>query len=117
MAPRPDSLRRIDVHGTLRVDTPGGRSLDLAADGGHLRLELSGRQDARDLFRGFPGRRRALHSLARLFAIHGLTLTMESAGRPVFLLGSHAKPNWLARLLGLAPAQIPLSAIGLLLRR
>jgi hypothetical protein len=117
MAPRPESQRPVDVHGSLRVDTPSGRSLDLAADGHHLRVKLSGRQDARDLFRAFPGRRRALGSLSEMFATHGLTLTLESAGRPVFRLGNSARPNWLARLLGLAPAQIPLSAIGLLFRR
>jgi hypothetical protein len=104
------------VLGSLHVDTPGGRSLDLAAEGEHLRLTLSGRREAWEVFRAFPGRGRALASIAEVFATHGLTLVAESAGRPVFRLGSDARPNWLARLLGLAPAEIPFSALGVLFR-
>lgn len=105
------------MHGSLRVDTPGGRSLGLTADGEHLRLKLSGRQDVRDLLRAHPAPHRALGPLSDLFATHGLTLILESAGRPVFRLGSNASPNWLARLLGLAPAQMSFAALGLLFRK
>jgi len=118
MAPRPEDVRPVDAHGTVRVDTPAGRPLDLVADGENIRLELPGWRAARELMpRSFRGRRRSLHVLAKLFSAHGLTLSLESGGRPVLSLGHNVSPSWLARLLGLAPANIPVSAIGVLFRR
>jgi hypothetical protein len=113
MASRPEACRPVDVWGALALGTPDGRDLNLTADGDHIRLKLSGWRDARALFRGLPRRRRNLRRLANLFTTHGLTFTLESAGEPVFKLGSDNAPNWLARLLGLAPAYIPLSALRL----
>lgn len=102
----------------LRLDTPGGRSLALIVDGESLRMEVPGWRDARELMpRSLRGRRQSLRLLAKLFATHGLTLSLESAGKPVLRLGHDAAPNLVSRLLGLAPAYIPLSAFGLLFRR
>lgn len=118
MASRPEDFRPVDAHGTVRVDTPAGRPLDLVADGGNLRLALPDWGAARELMpRSFRGRRRALQVLATLLAGHGLTFSLESGGKPVLRLGYNTSPSWLARLLGLAPADIPVSAIGVLFRR
>jgi hypothetical protein len=118
MASRPESYRPIEAHGTLHLDTPGGGSLDLVANGEELRLALPDLREALAVMpRSLRGRRRALHFFASLLATHGLALSVEAAGRPVLRVGHRVTPSWLARLLGLAPAFIPLSAIGLLLRR
>lgn len=118
MAPRPEDFRPFDAHGTVHIDTPAGRSLDLVADGDNLRLDLSGWRAARELMpRSFNGRRRALHVLAKLFAVHGLTFSLESGGKSILRLDHDVPPSWLARLLGLAPAHVPISAIGVLFRR
>ena len=118
MAPRPEVFRPVDAEGTLRLDTPSGRSLKLVADGANLRLDVPRWADARAMMpRSFLGRRRAMRFAANMFATHGLTLSLESAGNSVMRLGHNTAPSWLARLLGLAPAYIPVSALRLLFRR
>jgi hypothetical protein len=117
MASRPEACRPVDVQGALCLDSPDGRTLNLAADGEHLRLTLSGWRDLRSLLRFLPRRRRNLRALADAFASHGLTFSIESAGTSVFRLGKDTAPNWLSRLLGLSPARIPFSALRLLFQR
>jgi len=118
MAFRPEAVRPVEAHGNVRLDTPGGRSLELVADGECLRLEVAGWQDVREFMpRSFRGRRRSLGLLANLASAHGLTFSIESAGKPVLQLGHNIVPSLLSRLFGLAPAYVPLSAFGLLLRR
>ena len=118
MASRPDAVRPVEAHGTLRLDTPGGASLALEAHGGQLRMDVPGWREARELMpQSFRHRRRSLRLLASLLASHGLTLSIESAGKPVVQLGHNVVPTVLARLLGLTPAHVSLSAFGLLLRR
>ena len=118
MAPRPEVFRPVDAEGTLRLDTPSGRSLKLVADGTNLRLDVPRWADARVMLpRSFRGRRQSIRSIANMFATHGLTLSLESAGKPVLRIGHNTAPSWLARLLGLAPAYIPVSALRLLFRR
>ena len=118
MASRPEGYRPVEAHGALRLDTPGGRSLALVASGVELRLDLPDLQEVRAIMpRSFRGRRRALRFFAKLFATHGLKFSLESRGRPILRFGHSVAPSWLARLLGLAPAYVPLAAIGLLFRR
>ncbi len=112
MASRPDDIRPVDARGTLSVVTPGGRSLSLVADGETLRLELPGWRDARTaLPRSFRGRVRAARLLADHLTRLGLTLRLETSGRAVFSLGHDAQPTWLARLLRLGAADLPVSAV------
>ena len=116
MARRPE--RPVDAEGTLRFDTPSGGSINLVADGESLRVEMPSWGDARTLWpRSFGARKRAMHSVANVFAAHGLTLSVESAGKSVLRLGHNTSPSLLARVLGLAPAYIPFSAIRVLFRR
>ncbi len=116
MAPRPE--RPVDAEGTLRFDAPSGKAINMIADGERLRVEMPSWEDARTVWpRSFRGRRRALHSAARVLELHGLVLSVESAGKSVLRLGHNTSPSWLARLLGLAPADIPFSAVRLLFRR
>lgn len=118
MAYRPEALRPVEAHGNLRLDTPGGRSLELVAHGECLTLEVAGWQDVRELMpRSFRGRRRTLGLLAKLVSAHGLTFSIESRGKPVLQFGHNIVPSLLSRLFGLAPAYVPLSAFALLLRR
>ena len=117
MAPRRSDFRPIEAQGHLRFDTPEGHSLNLVADGENLRLDLPGWREARAVApRSFRGRKQALGFLAKRLATHGLTLSVESAGKPVLQLGYETTPNWLARLLGLSPAYVPVSAIRMIFR-
>lgn len=118
MASRPEGYRPVAAHGTLRLDTPSGRSLDLVANGVELRLALPDLQEARAIMpRSLRARRRALRFFASMLATHGLAFSLEARGKPLLRVGHRVTPSWLARVLGLAPAYIPLSAIGLLFRR
>ena len=113
---RPDIHLPVDARGELRLDAPTGRRLDIVADGDTVRVAIPGLREIVSLAPR-TGRRRSVRFLANALASCDLTLSMESAGKPVFQLGRNARPNWLARLLGLAPARIPLSAVVLLFRR
>lgn len=117
MASRPERIRPLDAHGSLRIDTPSGRSLNLVAEGDTLRLELPGWGDARGaLPRSLGGRIRAARLLADSLSTHGLTLSLESAGRSVVRFGRNASTSWLARLLGLGSTDLSLSALRHLFR-
>ena len=114
----PDALMPVDAQGSLRIDGPTGRALALMAEGDTLRLELPGWPEARAMMpRSSALRGRAVGRLGRALEAYGLTLSLESAGKPVFQLGQGVRPTWLARLLGLGPARIPLSAIALFFKR
>ena len=118
MASRPEACLPVEVRGALRLDAPTGRSLELMADSNTLRLDLPGWPEARAMIpRSFGTRARTVRQLATVLTSYGLTLSLESAGKPVFRLGCNVRPSWLARLAGLAPARIPLSAIRMLFRR
>ena len=118
MASRPEDLRPVDVHGALRLDAPGGRSLDLQACGDELHLELRELREARAIMpRSFRSRGRAIGLFASVLRVHGLRFSLVSGGKLIMRFGHGEAPSWLARILGLAPAYVPLTAIGLLFRR
>ncbi len=112
MASRPDAVRPVDVHGSLRFDGPGGQALALVADGGSLRLRLPHARSIRDFApRSLRGRLNVVRRIAGMLATHGLTLRLEADGESLLWLGHDASPNWLARLLGLGPAHVPFPAL------
>ena len=114
---RPKVLLPVEAQGMLRLDAPTGRPMDVVADGDTLRVDVPGWREIRALApRSSRARARAIRLLAAILSSYGLTLSMESAGRPVIQLGCNVRPTILARLLGLAPARIPVSAISLLFR-
>ena len=116
-ASRPDISLPVEAQGHLRLDAPSGRTLDLVADGDTLRLDVESFKDVRSMIpRSARLRGQSTRTLGTVLRTYGLTLKVVSAGKPVFEIGRKAEPNWLARLLGLAPARIPVSAIGLLFR-
>jgi len=118
MARRPEFFRPVDAEGALFLDAPSGQSLKLVADGTSIRMDVPRWVDVQDLLpRSFRGRRQTIRFVADAFAMHGLTLSLESAGKSVLRLGYNTTPSWLARVLGLAPAHIPFSALRLLFRR
>lgn len=47
MASRPEGYRPVEALGTLRLETPGGPSLDLVAGGRELRLDLPDLREVR----------------------------------------------------------------------
>jgi hypothetical protein len=107
----------IDTDGHLRLEAPSGRILDLVAEGRVLRLEVPGRSELRALTpRAGAARSQLLHRVAGLLSAYDLTLRLESRGRPFFTLGAGVRPNWLSRLLGVAPARTRISALALLFR-
>lgn len=117
-APRPDTNLPIEAQGHLRLEAPTGRTVMLFAEGDVLRLELKGWSEAKSLApRSGAARRQATRALARALSACGLTLHVEAAGSAVCQIGHGVRPNWIARLLRLAPARVPLSALGLSLRR
>ena len=118
MAPRPELAMPVEARGMLRLDPPVGRPLELIAEGGRLRVELPSFREARRAFPPTVGvRGRALRSVGSVLSAYGLTVSLESAGRPVLQLGCDAPPNWLAYLLGLAPCRVPFSSIRWILGR
>ena len=118
MASRPDFFRPVDVQGALCLDTSSGQTLKLVADGTNFRLDVPHSVNVRPLLpRSFRGSRESIRFIASALASHGLTLTVESAGKAVLRVGYNTTSSWLARLLGVAPAYIPFSALRLLFRR
>lgn len=116
-ASRPDIFLPVEAQGHLRLDAPSGRSLELVADGDTLRLDVERFRDVRSMIpRSARLRGQSTRTLAAVLSTYGLTLRVVSAGKTVFEIGRQARPSWLARLIGLAPARIPFSAIRFLLR-
>ena len=116
-ASRPDISLPVEAQGHLRLDAPSGRTLDLVADGDTLRLNVENFRDIRSMIPGSARLRgQSARMLGKALSTYGLTLRVVSAGKSVFEIGGEAKPNLLARLLGLAPARIPFSAIRFLFR-
>lgn len=108
----------VEARGLLRFEPPVGRPLEVIAEGARLRAKLPSFREARRVFPYVTNMRgRALRFVGSALATHGLTLSLESAGRPVLQLGYDASPNWLARVLGLAPARVPFSSIRWILKR
>ena len=114
----PELVLPIEARGSVRLEGPGGRLLDLVADGPSLRLELSGRSDLRLVMPGsLAAGRRAVREASAILNTLGLVLSLETRGHPVVQLGANVRPSLLARLLGFAEARIPFSAVRLLFAR
>lgn len=90
--------------------------MHLTAEGSTVRLTVPGWPELR-LLAGQPGRRRrrSLHVAGTVLEGLGLALRVEMAGRVILGIGPGMRTNWLARLLGLAPARVPMSAIAVVL--
>lgn len=117
MASRPEPFRPVDAHGSLRINTPSGRPLNLAAHGEMLRVELPGWGDARGILpRSLRGRIRAIRTVADMLAAHGLLLSLELAGEPVVRLGHGTASSWLSWLLGLGSTDLSIKALRALAR-
>ena len=117
MASQPEPTLPIEAHGIVRLESPTGRSFDLVADGAAMNADLPGWSDIRSAIPStFRARSRSIHALAGILSTTGLTLILNAGGVPVFKIGRGIKPNWLSRLLRLAPAYVSLSALRLLFR-
>ena len=108
----------VDVRGILRLDAPTGRQLAVRADGACLHVDVPGLAEIRAAAPGsMRGLRRRVRQVDDALRACGLKLSLESSGRPFLTLGHETRGNWLARVLGLAPACLRPSVIGLILRR
>jgi len=115
---RPEVYLPVDLRGSLIVDTPSGRSIALRAEGATLRVEVPGWAEVKSAVpSSMRDRRRRLRLVDDTLRVCGLKLILEASGKPFLLLGAETRASWLARLLGLAPADVRLSAVGFLLGR
>ena len=108
----------VEAQGSLRLDAPTGRSLEIVADGDELRLDVPTWAELRAMMpRSFRERGRAVRRMADILRIYGLTLSLESAGKPFFQIGHGVSASWLSSMVGLAPARISLRAVALRFKR
>lgn len=108
----------VEAQGSLRLDAPTGRTLEVVADGDNLRLDVPTWSDLRAMMpRSLRARGRAVRMTADVLRTYGLTLSLETAGKPFFQIGHNVKAGWLAGLIGLAPARISLRALLLRFKR
>lgn len=107
MASRPDITLPIDVRGDVCLVSPSGRQVTLRASGSELCLAVPGWAEFGQLGpRSLLARRRALAATLRSLKKLCLTLEIIVDGRRAFGLGHGVKTSVLARLLGLASADI-----------
>lgn len=117
MAPRPDITLPIDVRGDVCLVGPSGRELTLSATGSELRLAVPGWAELRQLGpRSLLSQRRALASALRSLKTLRLALQIDVDGLSAFRLGHGVRTSWLARLLGLASADLRFASLVQLLR-
>ena len=118
MAARAEPFLPVEAQGLLRFDAPTGRTVGVRALGSELHVEVPGWAEIKAALPASPRlRRQSLRVADSALRTYGLKLSMHTSGRPFLQLGHDTSANWLARLLGLAPANIRLSAIALFLRR
>jgi hypothetical protein len=102
----------VDVHGELCIDSPSGALIALQADGAQLRLTVPRWADLQQFGpRALLGQRRAIVTAIRALRTSNLTLNISVGGRHAAGFGAGVKTTMLARLLGLASADIRLSTI------
>lgn len=115
--PRPDITLPVDVRGNVCLVGPSGREITLEGTGAELRLAVPGWAEFNQLEpRSLLSQRRALAAMLRSLKTLGLTLNIDVDGQRAFGLGDGVRTSWLARLLGLASADIPFTNLVQLLR-
>ena len=116
-ASRPDVLLPIDVRGDICLDGPSGRQVRLEANGSEIRLTVPGWAEFSQLGpRSLLSQRRALAATLRALQKLRLTLEINVGERRAFGLGAGVRTSLLARLLGLASADIRFAHVLKLLR-
>lgn len=117
MASRVNLALPVEARGHLRLDTPTGLAISVAAEGDTLRLSVPSLHELKALAAGSAKtRRRSLRSASAALTTLGLACIVDIAGQPILRFGAGTQPTWLARLIGFAPASIPVSAIATLWR-
>ncbi len=117
MASRPDTLLPIDVRGDICLDGPSGHRVKLEANGSELRLAVPGWTELNQLGPlSLLSQRRALAATLRALQKLRLTLEIEVDEQRAFGLGAGVRTSLLARLLGLASADIRFAHVFKLLR-
>lgn len=115
---RADRLTPVEAQGLLRLDGPRGRSLRLEAEGATLRLIAESYGELRSVAPPTRAqRRRALAAAHRVLHQLDLSLEVRIGARTLLGLGRDVRVNWLARVLGYAPARVPFSALAAMLGR
>lgn len=107
----------IDVRGDICLDAPSGRRVTLRANGSELRLAVPGWAELGHLGpRSLLSQRRTLATALRSLRLLRLTLEVDVGGHRAFGLGPGVRTSLLARLLGLASADIRIATVVQLLR-
>ena len=105
----PEAALPIDAAGRLGIRSPGGVDLSLEAHGSTLKVEVGTLGDLLRLRREVPraaGSRPGLDAAAAASRLTDLECVVRLRRREIVRIGPGTRPNWLSRLLGLAPACI-----------
>ena len=107
----PPPTHRLDLEGQLALEADG-QPLALDAHGSTLAVRLGSVGGARRALAALPASRTRGQQARRLqaaLARAGLVLEVHIAGLRVAQLADDTRPNWAARLLGLAPGRLHLA--------
>jgi hypothetical protein len=111
-------LLPVEAQGSLRLDAPTGRAIAVVADGDTVQIDVPGWPELKAMMPGASrSRSQALRLLSDVLRTYGLKIRFESAGRTFLQLGHGTTTTWLARFLGLAPADLRFAAIRVYFRR
>lgn len=108
----------VEATGSLQIDTPTGRRVDVVADGSRLHVDMVEWSELdhvgpRSLF----ARRRAVVRAASLLGALGLYLNVDVSKKQAVRLGADTRPSLVARLLRLGRVDLPFATVVALLRR
>ena len=111
---RPEATLPIDTAGRLAIRSPGGVDLFLEARGARLQVDVGTLGDLlrlrRDM-RGGPGIWSKVETAAVASRIADLDCVVRLRRREIGRIGPRTRPNWLGRLLGVAPVRIDWRAL------
>ena len=109
-------MNRTDARAPLSVATEDltltveGVDLDVRSTGDRLFVEAATVRDAVRVARNLPGDTDA-HGPAALLTATDLTAEIRVRGRTVAVIGADARPGFLSRELGVAPAEVRLAGL------
>ena len=105
----PEATLPIDAAGRLAIRSPGGVKLSLEARGATLQVGVGTFRDLLRLRRDLPvaaGPASQFEAAASASRLADLNCVVHLRRQEIARLGPRTRPNWLDRLLGVAPARI-----------
>jgi hypothetical protein len=98
-------VRRLEIEGSLHVSLDE-RSIEIVAEGSHVRAEIAAFEVRRPSFRLLASSLSLARRLSRSLERRGLTLTVTRDGKPLAELGSGVRGVGVARLFGLSRVRV-----------